>query len=151
MQEKNHPNNIRTTDWELINTNDKANARYNEILEQYTQTFTHNPPKEYTEYFDCVKEAGHATATKMKTNPTDWFEMSEEEIQPTIDIVTTLLKELQECNDKQRRFSISTELKLANKIQNITIPAAKSKYLSDLADKIGELSGSNCKAAWKAV
>ena len=67
MQENNHPNNIQTTDWELINTNDETKAKYNETLERYTQTSTHNPPKEYTDFFDCVKEAGHATATKMKT------------------------------------------------------------------------------------
>jgi exonuclease III len=45
MQENNHPNNIQTTDWELINTNDETKARYNETLEQYTQTSAHNPPK----------------------------------------------------------------------------------------------------------
>jgi hypothetical protein len=48
-------------------------------------------------------------------------------------------------------LTTSTELKLANKIQNFLITIAKSRYLSNLADKIGELSGSNCKAAWKAV
>jgi hypothetical protein len=63
-----------------------------------------------------VKEARHATATKMKTTPTDWFEMSKDEIQPTIDKVTTLLKELRECNNEQQRLTKSTELKLANKI-----------------------------------
>ena len=77
--------------------------------------------------------------------------MSKDEIQPTIDKVTTLLKELRECNNKQQRLTTSTELKLANKIQNFLITIAKSRYLSNLADKIGELSGSNCKAAWKAV
>ena len=42
--------------------------------------------------------------------------MSKDEIQPTIDKVTTLLKELRECNNEQQRLTKSTELKLANKI-----------------------------------
>ena len=81
-----------------MDTNDEANMKYNKILERYTQTSTQHPqPKEYTEFFNCIKEAGHATATKANTTPIDWFDMSKEEIQPTIDAVTALLKELREC------------------------------------------------------
>ena len=61
--------------------NKEANAKYNKMLEKYTQTSIYNlKPKEYTEFFECVKEAGHVTATKTKTNPIDWFEMSNEKI-----------------------------------------------------------------------
>jgi hypothetical protein len=36
-------------------------------------------------------------------------------------------------------------------MRSITTSTAKSKNLSELTYKIGKLSGTNCKTAWKAV
>jgi hypothetical protein len=93
MHPQNHPGQ-ETTDWDLIITDDQTNIEYNQILTQHTQPTATNPePQEYTEFFKCVKEAGQTIATKTKLDPSDWFELNKSKIQPTIDAVTTLLKQ----------------------------------------------------------
>ena len=81
----------------------------------------------------------------------DWFETSKDKIQPRIDTVASLLKQLRECKDKHTKFHLQKELRLANKIRNIIIAEAKESYMSKLAEKIARLAGTNSKAAWKAV
>ena len=137
MHAQNHPKQ-ETTDWELILLDKKTNI---EDLQ----------PIDYTEFFKHVKNAGEATATKTQLDPLDWFEHSKDLIQPTIDAVTDLLKQWRECNDEQTQHKLSQQLKLANKIRNITVADAKSRYLSKLADEIGGLSGTKCKNSWKYV
>jgi hypothetical protein len=135
-------------DGNVVDDNDDLNRK----LAQYTQTTAIEPElPNYTEFFTHVKEAGRITETKTKQTPSDWFELSKEKIQPIINTMTALLKQIRECNNEQLQTNLSRQLKLANKIRNITVAEAKSKYLSKLAEEIGELSGTNCKNSWKAV
>ena len=94
----------------------------------------------YTDFFDHVKTAGESTAIKTQQDPLDWFENSKHLIQPTIDAVTNLLKEIRECNDETTQNKLTEQLKLANKIRKITVAEAKSRYLAKLAEEIGGLS-----------
>jgi hypothetical protein len=77
----------------------------------------------------------------------DWFEASKDKIQPRIDTVTSILKQLHECKNKHTKSCVPKELKLANKIRNIVIAEAKESYMSKLADQIARLAGTNSKAA----
>jgi hypothetical protein len=81
----------------------------------------------------------------------DWFETSKDKIQPQIDTVTSMLKQLRECKEEHTKSCLQKELKLANKICNIVIEEAKESYMSKLAEKIARLAGTNSKAAWTAV
>jgi hypothetical protein len=81
----------------------------------------------------------------------DWFKTNKDKLQPQIDTVTSMLKQLRECKDKHTKSHLQKELKLANKIRNITIAEAKESYMSKLAEKIARLAGTNSKDAWKAV
>jgi hypothetical protein len=88
---------------------------------------------------------------KTITPPMDWFKTSKDKIQPRIDTVTSLLKQLRKCKDKHTKSCLQKELKLANKLHNIIIAEAKESYMSKLAEKIARLAGTNSKAVWKAV
>jgi hypothetical protein len=81
----------------------------------------------------------------------DWFKASKDKIQPRIDTVTSILKQLRECKNKHSKSCLQKELKLTNKMRNIVIAEAKESYMSKLADQIARLAGTNSKAAWKAV
>ena len=81
----------------------------------------------------------------------DWFEASKDKIQPRIDTVTSILKQLHECKKEHTKLHLQKELKLANRICNIVIAEAKESYMSKLADQIARLAGTNSKPAWKAV
>jgi hypothetical protein len=81
----------------------------------------------------------------------DWFETSKYKIQPQIDTVTSMLKQLRKYKDEHTKFGLQKELKLANKIRNIVIAEAKESYISKLAEKIARLGGTTSKAAWKAL
>ena len=62
--------------------------------------------EEYMKYFKNVKRAGEETATKTIKPPMDWFEASKDKIQPQIDTVTSIHKQLRECkNDTQNPAS----------------------------------------------
>ncbi len=88
--------------------------------------------EEYTHYLKNVKRAGKETAMKTITPPMDWFKTSKDKIQPRIDTVTSLLKQLRECTKSR----LQKELKLANKICNIIIAEAKESYMSKLAENM---------------
>ncbi len=81
----------------------------------------------------------------------DWFEASKDKIQPQIDTVTSILKQLREYENEHTKSRLQKELKMANKIRNIVIAEAKESYMSKLAYQIARLAGTNSKAAWKAV
>jgi hypothetical protein len=81
----------------------------------------------------------------------DWFETSKDNIQPQIDTVTSLLKQLCGCKDEHTKSCLQKELKLANKICNIIKAEAKESRMSKLAERIARLAGTDSKAAWKAV
>jgi hypothetical protein len=55
----------------------------------------------------------------------DWFEASKDKIQPRIDTVTSILKQLYEYENKHTKSRLQKELKMANKIRNIVIAEAK--------------------------
>jgi hypothetical protein len=75
----------------------------------------------------------------------DWFETSKDKIQPRIDTVTSLLKQLRECKDEHTKSCLQEELKLANKIRNIIISEAKESYMSKLAEKLQDWLGQTAK------
>jgi hypothetical protein len=93
------------TDWEKIMNDEATNAIYNKKLQEITNTNENNDntQEEYTSYFKNVKQAGKETATKAITPPMDWFETSNNKIQPRVDTVTSLLKQLHKCKDKHTK------------------------------------------------
>ena len=141
------------TDWEKILNDETTNAIYNKKLQEITNTNKDNndTQEEYTKYFKNVKRAGKETATKTIKPPMDWFEASKDKIQPRIDTVTSILKQLRQYENEHTKSRLQKELKMANKIRNIVIAEAKESYMSKLADQIARLAGTNSKAAWKAV
>jgi hypothetical protein len=141
------------TDWEKILNDETTNAIYNKKLQEITNTNKDNNDihEEYTKYFKNVKRASKEIATKTIKPPMDWFKASKDKIQPRINTVTSILKQLRECKNKYTKSHLQKELKLANKIRNIVIAEAKESYMSKLADQIARLAGTNSKAAWKAV
>jgi hypothetical protein len=110
-----------------------------------------NTQEEYTNYFKNVKRAGKETTKKTIIPPLDWFEMSKDKLQPRINTVNSICKQLRKCKDKHTTSCLEKELKLANKICNIVVAEAKELYMSKLAEKIARLAGTNSKAMWKAV
>jgi hypothetical protein len=68
---------------------------------------------------------------KKITPPMDWFERSKDKIQPRIDTVISLLKQLRECKDKHTKSSLQKEFKLANRTRNTVIAETKESYMSN--------------------
>jgi hypothetical protein len=136
------------TDWEKILHDETTNAIYNKKLQEITNTNEDNTntQEKYTKYFKNVKKAGKETAMKTIKPPMDWFEASKDKIQPRINTVTSIHKQLCECKNKHTKSRLQKELKLANKIRNIVIAEAKESYMSKLADQIARLAGTNSKA-----
>jgi hypothetical protein len=126
------------TDWENIMNDEITNAIYNKQLEELTNANKNNndTQQEYTSYFKNVKRAGKETATKTITPPMDWFETSKDTIQPQINTVTSILKQLHEYKDEHTKSHLQKELRLANKICNIVTAEVKESYMSKLAETI---------------
>jgi hypothetical protein len=107
--------------------------------------------EEYTNYFKNIKRVGKETMTKTIIPPIDWFETSKDKLQPQINTVNSIRKQLHECKDKHTKSCLERDLRLDNKIHNIVVAEAKELYMSKLAEKNSRLAGTNSKAAWKAV
>ncbi len=75
----------------------------------------------------------------------DWFKTSKDKIQPQIDTVNSLLKQLRKCKDGHTKSRLQKELKLANKICNIILVEAKESYMSKLAEKLQDWLGQTAK------
>jgi hypothetical protein len=136
-----------------IMNDETTNVIYNKILQEITKANDNNDNTqgEYTSYFKNLKRAGEEPAMKTITPPMDWFERSKDKIQPQIETVTSILKQLRKCKDKHTKSCLQKEPKLANKIPKTVTAEAKESYMSKLAEKIARLAGTNSKAAWKAV
>ena len=150
IQAKKSNNNKLNTraDWQRIAYDSETKEEFNHKLSN--ELLHTNTTDDYTTFFDLVGKTAKETAIKPERPTNTWFEMSKEQIQTTIDRVTSLQCEIRDPSNNNPQAT-KRELQLAYRLRNIAVREAKSKYMSHIAQKISSLTGDNTRSMWEAI
>ena len=148
IQPRQKSKNKTLADWQRIAYDDETKQLFNDKLHAEIQHSDIN--NDYTTFFEAVKSTAESSAIKPEKKINAWFAMSKDELQPAIDRITALQHSIRDPSNIDQAATRQA-LKLAYRLRNIAVRKAKSKYMSHIAQKIGNLSGENTKAMWDAV